>query len=109
MQQAHELACSLAKSMVKVGSCLQGSQITLGNENKLSLSKPDRNPTLPEKIDIVNKWFASCVKDNKDQFKSVDVPIEKIAELFVQKQLVSDIDTGIKLILKSLNMRTLPD
>lgn len=29
----------------------------------------------------------------------------KIAELFVKKQLVSDVDTGIKTILKSLNVK----
>ena len=31
--------------------------------------------------------------------------IDRIAELLVSKQLVSDIDTGIKVIMKSLNIR----
>ena len=65
------------------------------------ISKADRNPTLPEKIAIVNKWFASCIQRGKS-FKQSEVKIEVIADLLVSKQLVSDTDTGIKYIMKSL-------
>jgi len=70
---------------------------------KLSLSKTDRTPTMPEKIDMINRWFASCAKGKN--YKQVDFSIDRIAELMVQKQLSSDIDTGIKMVLKSLNIR----
>ena len=71
---------------------------------KISLSKSDREPTLPEKMDIVNKWFASRATNGKS-FKQAEVEIELIAELLVEKQLVSDRDTGIKFIMKSLGIR----
>ena len=71
--------------------------------NKLSLSKADRKPTLPEKIDIINKWFSSCSKGKN--YKQMEVSIDRIAELFVSKQLVSDVDTGVKVIMKSLNIK----
>ena len=78
--------------------------MTADPEAKLSYSKPDRNPTLPEKMDIVNKWFASvCDKDKN--FKNVDVSIETISELLVSKQLVSDKETGVKFIMKQLGIR----
>ena len=69
----------------------------------ISLSKTDRTPTLPEKMDIINKWFASCTEGKS--YKLADVRIEIIAELLVSKQLVSDRDTGIKLISKNLGLR----
>ena len=34
-------------------------------DSKISLSKSDREPTLPEKMDIVNKWFASRASNGK--------------------------------------------
>ena len=61
-----DAASSIAKSLNKVGSQLRGSYITIGDEKKLSLSKPDRDPPLPEKIDVVNSWFASCTKGKRD-------------------------------------------
>ena len=69
-------------------------------EAKISLSKSNRTPTLPEKMDIVNKWFASCAKGNKQSYKHAEVKLATIAELLVEKQLVSDRDTGIKFITK---------
>ena len=72
---------------------------------KLQVSKSDRNPTLPEKISIVNRWFASCIKGNGKSFKQAEVKIEVIAELLVSKMLVSDTDTGIKHVMKSLLIR----
>ena len=65
--------------------------------------KPERKPTLPEKIAIVNKWFASCIKGKS--FKQAEVKIEVIADLLVEKLLVSDTDTGIKHVMKSLQIR----
>lgn len=71
---------------------------------KLSFSKSDRNPTLPEKLEIVNKWYASvCGKDKN--YRNVDVSIDVISELLVSKQLVSDRDTGVKFIMKQLQIR----
>ena len=76
----------------------------LGNPDaKISLSKQDRLPTLPEKMDIINKWFASQAKGK--QFKQVEYNVEIVSEILVSKQLVSDKDTGIKAIMKSLNIR----
>mmetsp|Transcript_25779 Transcript_25779/g.32082 ORF Transcript_25779/g.32082 Transcript_25779/m.32082 type:complete len:285 (+) Transcript_25779:558-1412(+) len=101
-------AGSVTHSIRKIGSFIRGSQAALmENVNKLSLSKTDRKPNLPEKISVINKWFASC--GNGKNFKQFEVSIERIAELFVQKQLVSDTDTGIKTIMKNLNIREVVD
>ena len=54
-------------------------------------------------MDIVNKWFASAAKGKP--FKQAEVKIGTIADLLVDKQLVSDRDTGIKFIMKSLGIR----
>lgn len=70
---------------------------------KISLSKTDRTPTLPEKIEIVDKWFSSMIVGLN--FKTAEISIKDVADLFVSKLLVSDLDTGIKLVLKSLNIR----
>ena len=70
---------------------------------KISLSKTDRAPTLPEKIEIVDKWFRSMTIGLN--YKTAEVSIKDIADLFVSKQLASDKDTGIKIVLKSLNIR----
>ena len=67
--------------MRKVGSLNYGSQISLDPENKLSLSVSDRKPNLPEKIEIVNSWFASF--DPKNDFKLYRVSIDRVAEFFV--------------------------
>ena len=53
-------------------------------------------------MDIVNKWFASCATGKS--YKQADVNIEIIADLLTSKQLVSDRDTGVKHIMKSLGM-----
>ena len=52
-------------------------------EAKISASKSDRNPNLPEKITIVNKWFASCIQGKP--FKEAEVSIDVISELLVKK------------------------
>ena len=69
----------------------------------MSHSKADRTPTLPEKMEIIDMWFAGCAKVKL--YKQADAPIKTIAELLMQKGLVSDKDTGVKHILKSLNIR----
>ena len=73
-------------------------------EAKISLSSTDRVPTLPEKMEIVDSWFKSNVKTVKS-YRQADVHINLIAELLVAKQLASDKDTGIKVIVKTLNLR----
>ena len=99
----------LNKQSSQAGKASTASLVTSPAANPdatISLSKSNRMPTLPEKMTIVNKWFASCctLAGNKN-YKQADVEIEVIADLLVAKQLVSDTDTGIKLIVKSLNIR----
>lgn len=81
------------------------ASVASGPEFRLAASKPDRNPTLPEKIEIVNKWFKHCIKGKPQSFKHAEVKIGVISELLVSKQLVSDLDTGVKHIMKSLNIK----
>jgi len=50
-------------------------------EARLSLSKNDRNPTLPEKMEIINKWFSKCA--NGKSYKHAEVSIDRIADLLV--------------------------
>ena len=57
--------------------------VTLNPDAKLSLSKTDRLPSLPEKMDIINRWFASCVKGRGKSYKQADINIEVISELLV--------------------------
>ena len=62
----------------------------INHDASLSLSKSSRMPTLPEKMNIVNKWFASCCTSGTRNYKTADVSILAIADLLVYKQLVSD-------------------
>ena len=54
-------------------------------------------------MDIINEWFTIAAKGRR--FEHVDLTIGEIAEMFVVKQLVSDKDTGVKHIMKSLNIK----
>lgn len=67
------------------------------------LSSEDRKPSLPEKIDILNKWFSKAAKGKN--YLNAELNILEVAEFLVTKGLVSDKDTGIKHILKSLNFK----
>ena len=69
----------------------------------MPITDPDRNPNLREKMDMVNEWFGQAAKGR--QYDHVDLTIGEIAEMLVKKQLVSDKDTGVKHIMKSLNIR----
>jgi hypothetical protein len=70
------------KSITKITTATQ-KPINLNPEAKLSLSDSNRTPNLPEKIDIVNKWFSSCCEGKS--FKLAEVSIDRIAELLVSK------------------------
>ena len=89
-------------SNAKITTATQKS-LHLNSEAKLSLSDSNRNPSLPEKMNIVNQWFSSC-SDNSRSFKQAEASIDRISELLVTKQLVSDKDTGLKLIMTYLNI-----
>ena len=54
-------------------------------------------------MEVINKWFASQTKAK--MWRQADIGIEVIADLLTSKQLVSDRDTGVKHIMKSLGMK----
>ena len=83
------------------------SSIDPQSPNKISFSKPDRLPTLLEKMAILDSWFKSCA--SAMDMKYAKVPIGSIAELLVSKRVAADKDSAVNIILKGLNMVKLAD
>ena len=73
------------------------------NQSQEYLSNENRKPSLPMKIEILNKWFSKAA--NGKNFMHAELTPDEIAEFFVNKGLISDRDTGVKQILKSLNIK----
>ena len=59
-----------------------------------------KKPSLLQKMNILKTWFNLAKRKNPDAF---EIDIEDVAEMLVEKGLVSDNDTGIKSLTRALN------
>ena len=63
---------------------------------------PAKKVSLAQKMALVKQWFELA---KRKVAESGELKIEHVAELLVEKALVSDIDTGIKTIQKALSLK----
>ena len=54
-------------------------------------------------MDTINLWFSQAGKGR--QYEYIDLSLGELADMFVGKNLVTDRETGIKHIMKSLNIK----
>jgi len=103
---------SLRTDIDSMFSPSKGSQISLlpahklmkSGKNSLTKAMPQQphEATLAEKIAVIQGWFEIAKRDNTD---ATELSITEIGHMLVEKGLVSDIDTGIKTVLKALNYK----
>lgn len=59
----------------------------------------NKNPTMSQKLDILEKWFVSSTGN-----KLKTMTIREVGELIVSKALANDIDSAMKIVFAQLEL-----